>query len=92
MIASSEAVPKNSQFLIQKSIFLLASSVGKAVAETIIHQGIQQMGASPTTLTEADIPGLSIKVKPALEKFVGEEKAERLTSALRVLVGGMVSK
>jgi hypothetical protein len=92
MAASSNVATSNGHFLVRKSIFLLASSVGKAVAETIINQAIEQIGRSPSLLTEADIPGLSVKVKPALAKFVGEEKAERLTSALRVLVGGMVTK
>jgi hypothetical protein len=77
-------------FLFQKSVFLLVSSVGKDMAKTLIGNALQEMGADPKTLKRSDIEQLSLKLEPALRPFVGGDKAERLASALRVLVGGTV--
>jgi len=79
------------EFLVRKSIFLLASSVGKVTAETLIGQAIDDIGRTRAGLTSSDIPSLAVSLKPALSNFVGDEKAERLTAALRVLVGGVLA-
>jgi hypothetical protein len=81
----------DSQFLITKSVFLLTSSVGKDMAETLIHQAMSHIGLTPATLTRGDIVKLSVQIEPALRPFVGIDKAQRLASALRVLVGGVAS-
>ena len=78
------------EFLFQKSVFLLVSSVGKEMAETLICRALLEMGTDPQTLTRDDIEPLSLRLEPALTPFVGGDKARRLASALRVLVGGTV--
>lgn len=60
------------------------------MAEALIGKALQQMGTEPKLLRPADIEQLSVKLEPALKPFVGNEKAQRLASALRVLVGGTV--
>jgi hypothetical protein len=81
----------DSHFLIMKSVFLLTSSVGKDMAETLINQAMDHIGVTPLTLTRKDIVKLSVQIEPALRPFVGIDKAQRLASALRVLVGGVAS-
>ena len=78
-------------FLIQKSTFLLSPSVGRAMAETLINQALQQLRLGVDDVAQGDIPALALKLEPALRQFVGDEKAQRLASALRVLVGGIAS-
>jgi hypothetical protein len=78
-------------FLVQKSVFLLSPSVGKAMAETLINQSLEQLGIKGTDILQSDIPALSTRLEVALRPFVGDEKAQRLASALRVLVGGIAS-
>jgi hypothetical protein len=78
------------EFLFQKSVFLLVSSVGKEMAETLICRALLEMGTDPQTLTRDDIEPLSLRLEPALTPFVGGDKARRLASALRVLVRGTV--
>ena len=80
------------EFLIRKSVFLLASSVGSVTAETLISQAIEKIGRTRSGLTPSDIPQLAVSLKPALSSVVGNEKAERLTAALRVLVGGVLAQ
>jgi hypothetical protein len=77
-------------FLFKKSVFLLVSSVGKDAAEALIQRALQQMGTERQALKPGDIAELSVKLEPALKPFVGGDKAHRLASALRVLVGGSV--
>ena len=77
-------------FLFQKSVFLLVSSVGKDMAEGLIERTLQEMGTDRKSLKPADIAQLSAKLEPALRPFVGNDKAHRLASALRVLVAGSV--
>ena len=89
---SSNTAACSGEFLVRKSVFLLASSVGKVTAETLISQAIDKIGRTRADLTPSDIPPLAVSLKPALSNFVGDEKAERLTSALRVLVGGVVAE
>jgi hypothetical protein len=88
---SSKEIGDRGEFLVRKSIFLLASSVGKVTAETLISQAINDIGRTRTGLTLSDIPSLAVSLKPGLSNFVGDEKAERLTAALRVLVGGVLA-
>ena len=88
---SGNAAASNGEFLVRKSVFLLASSVGKVTAETLISQAIDRIGCTRTGLTASDIPPLAVSLKPTLSNFVGDEKAERLTAALRVLVGGVLT-
>lgn len=83
MSTSAEA-----DFLFQKSVFLLVSSVGKEMAEALIGRALREMGTDPQALKRADIEHLSAKLEPALIPFVGGDKARKLASALRVLVGG----
>ena len=88
---SGQTASSSGEFLVQKSVFLLASSVGKVTAETLITQAIDKIGRTRAGLTASDIPPLALSLKPALSTFVGDEKAERLTAALRVLVGGVLA-
>jgi hypothetical protein len=81
----------DSHFLIVKSVFLLTSSVGKDMAETLVNQAMTHIGVTPLTLTRSDIVKLSVQIEPTLRPFVGIEKSQRLASALRVLVGGVAS-
>jgi hypothetical protein len=78
-------------FLVVKSVFLLTSSVGKDMAETLIHQAMERIGVTEGTLRRTDFVRLSAHIEPALQPFVGQDKAQRLASALRVLVGGIAS-
>ena len=78
-------------FLVVKSVFLLTSSVGKEMAETLINQAMDRIGVTASTVTRNDMVRLSAHVEPALQPFVGLYKAQRLASALRVLVGGIAS-
>lgn len=80
------------EFLARKCVFLLTSSVGKAMAEKLVENALRQIGVTPQTLNTSDIALLSIQLLRSLSPFVGEDKAERLTSALRVLVGGTVQQ
>jgi len=88
---SGDMAASSGEFLVKKSVFLLASSVGTVTAETLISRAIDEIGRTRAGLTASDIPGLALTLKPALSSFVGDEKAERLTSALRVLVGGVLA-
>lgn len=81
----------DSHFLVVKSVFLLTSSVGKDMAETLINQAMDHIGVTSLTVTRNDIVKLSVNIEPALRPFVGLDKAQRLASALRVLVGGVLS-
>jgi len=76
-------------FLIRKSVFLLTSSVGNAMAETLVGKAVAQIGATPESLTKQDIAKLAGVLEPSLREFLGSEKARKLSSALRVLVGGI---
>ena len=87
-----DTVTSDGEFLVRKSVFLLASSVGRVTAETLISQAIDRIGCTRADLTPSDIPPLAVSLKPALSTFVGDEKAERLTAALRVLVGGVLAQ
>jgi hypothetical protein len=84
------AMKAEGDFLFQKSVFLLISSVGRDTAETLIQRALQQMGTDRKALQPSDIAQMSVKLEPALKPFVGDDKAQRLASALRVLVGGAV--
>lgn len=81
----------DSHFLVLKSVFLLTSSVGKDMAETLINQAMEHIGVTSLTVTRNDFVKLSVSIEPALRPFVGLDKAQRLASALRVLVGGVLS-
>lgn len=59
------------------------------MAETLMKKALEQIGRTPDTLMRTDIPKLAESLEPALSEFVGNEKAGKLVSALRVLVGGM---
>jgi hypothetical protein len=76
------------QFLVRKSIFLLSPSLGPAVAEKLVMRGLEFLRVAPDSLVSADIPRLATVLEPSLRDFLGNEKAKRLASALRVLVGG----
>jgi hypothetical protein len=78
-------------FLLKKSVFLLASSVGKATAEKLIEQAIIQLRIDASRLAVGDIPRLAGAIEPSLRALVGNDKAQKLGSALRVLVGGAIS-
>jgi hypothetical protein len=84
----NEEPPEN--FLLKKSVFLLASSVGKATAEKLLDQGIIQLRIDASRLAAGDIPRLALAIEPSLRALVGNEKAQKLASALRVLVGGAI--
>ena len=86
--ASAMSINAEADFLFQKSVFLLISSVGKEMAEALIGRALREMGTDPQSLKRADIEPLSVRLEPALTPFVGGDKARRLASALRVLVGG----
>ena len=79
-----------SHHLFQKSVFLLAPSVGKDMAETLVRQALGRIGSADSTLAKDDIVRLAASLEPALKPFVGDDKAQRLASALRVLVGGVI--
>jgi hypothetical protein len=81
----------DADFLFKKTVFLLVSSVGKEMAEALIGRALREIGTDPQALKKDDIERLSLKLEPALTPFVGGEKARRLASALRVLVGGTLA-
>lgn len=89
---AANTIAGGGEFLVRKSVFLLASSVGTVTAETLISQAIERIGCTRAALTESDISPLAISLKPALSTFVGDQKAEQLTAALRVLVGGVLAQ
>lgn len=76
------------EFLVKKSIFLLSPSLGPAVAEKLVTRGLEFLRVEATSLAASDIPRLATVLEPSLRDFLGNEKAKRLASALRVLVGG----
>ena len=89
---SKDGIPSSSgDFLFRKSIFLLTSSVGQAMAETMVKKAVFLIGATPATLKQEDVPRLSTTLESALREFVGNEKAARLAAALRVMVGGVTA-
>lgn len=79
---------KSGGFLFKKSVFLLTSSVGKVMAETLVSNAVRHIGSTIETLAQKDISRLAVTLEPALREFVGYDKASKLASALRVLVGG----
>jgi hypothetical protein len=81
--------PETGDFLLRKAVFLLTSSVGSAMAETLVKKAVTQIGCTPQRLVKDDIKRLAGAIEPSLSEFVGIDKAARLTSALRVLVGGI---
>jgi len=76
-------------FLFKKAVFLLTSSVGMTMADTLVKNAIAQIGSTPEKLVKEDFKALSAKLESPLSEFVGSDKAAKLTSALRVLVGGI---
>jgi hypothetical protein len=68
-------------FFVQKSVFLLTSSVGKDTAETLIRQAMERTGRSAATLRQQDIVTVAGNLQPALNPFVGIDKAQCLASA-----------
>jgi hypothetical protein len=79
------------QFLFNKSVFLLTSSVGKAMAENLVVQATARIGTNPASLATDDIARLAATLEPELASFVGNDKARRLASALRVMVGAFTA-
>jgi hypothetical protein len=79
--------PETGDFLLRKTVFLLTSSVGSSMAETLVKKAVAQIGCTPQRLVKDDIKRLASAIEPSLSEFVGIDKAARLTSALRVLVG-----
>lgn len=79
------------EFLYAKSVFLLTSSVGKAMAEVLVKQAIAKIGSSSALLATGDIGRLAATLEPELASLVGADKAQRLASALRVMVGGSLN-
>jgi hypothetical protein len=82
--------PESGLFLLRKAVFLLTSSIGMSMAETLVNNAVERIGSSPEKLVKDDVKRLAGALEPPLSELVGTEKAARLTSALRVLVGGMV--
>jgi hypothetical protein len=80
------------EFLVRKSVFLLTSSIGVTMAEKLVNQAMGQIGVEPAALTQSNIASLADAIEPALQPFIGHEKARRLAAALRVLVGGVLSQ
>jgi hypothetical protein len=80
--------PETGDFLLRKAVFLLTSSVGSAMAETLVNKAVIRIGCTPQRLVKDDIKRLAGAIEPSLSEFVGIDKAAKLTSALRVLVGG----
>jgi hypothetical protein len=76
------------EFLLRKAVFLLTSSVGMSMAQTLLNNALKQIGSTPQKLVKDDIKRLSSVLEGPLSEFVGKDKAGKLTSALRVLVGG----
>ena len=68
---------------------MLASSVGNDMAAKIVEEGLESLGLQAADLTENNMTQLSGVIERALRSFVGDDKARRLASALRVLVGGV---
>jgi hypothetical protein len=87
--SSESAKSESGEFLLRKAVFLLTSSVGKAMAETLVRNAVKKIGSTPERLTKQDIKRLAAVLEPSLSEFVGNDKATKLTSALRVLVGGI---
>ena len=77
------------EFMARKCVFLLASSVGNDMAAKIVQEGLASLGLQAADLTVNNMPHLSGVIERALRSFVGDDKARRLASALRVLVGGV---
>ena len=77
------------EFMVRKCVFLLTSSVGQAMAAKIVEEGLQSLGIQAAALTVSEMAQLSAVIERALRSFVGDDKATRLASALRVLVGGV---
>ena len=80
---------ESGEFLMKKAVFLMTSSVGAAMAEALVRDGLKQIGATPEGLAREHIGRLAGVLQPRLSEFVGNDKAAKLTSALRVLVGGI---
>jgi hypothetical protein len=89
MQPQGEVQKKSGDFLFNKCVFLLTSSVGRVMAETLVSNALQKIGATRQSLVQSDISRLATALEPALCEFVGGEKAKKLASALRVLVGGV---
>jgi hypothetical protein len=89
MQPQNEVQRESGDFLFNKSVFLLTSSVGRVMAETLVGNALQKIGSTPESLVHSDISRLATALEPALCEFVGNDKAKKLASALRVLVGGM---
>ena len=83
------AKAETGDFLLRKAVFLLSSSVGVSMAETLVHNAVTQIGSTPRMLVKDDIRRLAEVLEPNLSEFVGTDKARKLTSALRVLIGGI---
>ena len=80
---------ESGEFLLKKAVFLLTSSVGMSMAETLIRNAVKQIGLTPEQVIKSDIKPIASVLERNLSEFVGNEKAAKLASALRVLVGGI---
>jgi hypothetical protein len=81
--------PESGYFLFRKAVFVLTSSIGQSMAENLLRTAAHQIGSSPESLIREDIRPLAGALQPNLSEFVGNNQAAKLTSALRVLVGGV---
>jgi hypothetical protein len=90
-VLNLESQPKpdeSGEFLVRKAKFLLTSSVGMTMAEALLNNALERIGLTAQRLTKEDVRRLAGEMEPSLSEFVGTEKAAKLTSALRVLLGG----
>ncbi|MGH9830298.1 MAG: hypothetical protein ACREDR_44380, partial [Blastocatellia bacterium] len=60
-----------------------------SMAETLIRNAVKQIGRTPEQVIKSDIKPIASVLERNLSEFVGNEKASKLASALRVLVGGI---
>ncbi|HEY6330092.1 MAG TPA: hypothetical protein VI756_12205, partial [Blastocatellia bacterium] len=70
---ASNGSPPSGEFLVRKCVFLLTSSVGRAMAENLIDNALKAIHVPAANLNTSDIALLSMQLLPALGPFVGED-------------------
>lgn len=68
-----------------KIVNVLAPSVGKMMAESIVSNQCKRMNIKPDQLTSAALPQIAKGVEMGLKIFVGSSKAQEIGKQIQVM-------
>jgi hypothetical protein len=71
--------------LTNRIVEMLASLVGKTMAESVVGVQAKKMGVDPEKFTAAELPQIAERFAAHLKIFVGTEKARQIGDSVRQL-------